>query len=702
MSAHYKTEDNIAVITLDNPPVNGLGFETRSAIVRGIEQAQSDSNIAAIVLTGSAKAFSGGADIKEFNTPKATALPNLLTVIETVEQSRKPVIAALAGLALGGGHELALGCHYRVAVAGTQIGLPEVKLGLIPGAGGTQRLPRLLGLPTALDMITSGDPVKVEKLTGFADRIVDMQPHLLAAAIEFAQDIVAKGSACPRVSERSVSTQGLEAGIEVFFSQATAKVTKAAKGLSAPLACVKALRYSVDLPFAQGLQSERQIFLDLLEGTESKAMRHFFFAQRNATKISGIKDATATRPITQAGVIGAGTMGSGIAMNFLNAGIAVTLLETTAAALEKGRAAIAATYQASVSKGSLTSEQATLRLNLLSTTLSYDALATADMIVEAVFEDMKVKQQVFEQLDRVAKPGAILASNTSTLDVDLIASFTRRPQDVVGTHFFSPAHVMKLLEVVRGKATADDVLNTTMQLAKQLKKVAVISGVCDGFIGNRMIEHYGRQAAFMVEEGAAPAQVDAALEAFGMAMGPFRMSDLAGLDVGWYIRKRRYIERPTMRYARWLDLLCEKGRYGQKTSAGVYRYEAGQRNALVDPVVTDLLEQYRRDAAVVPRTFDDKEIIERCLFALVNEGARLLDEGIAQRASDIDVVYLTGYGFPMKAGGPMFYADTVGLAYVVSRMGHFAANSRADSAFWTPAPLLQRLAQSGGTFNGSI
>jgi 3-hydroxyacyl-CoA dehydrogenase len=699
MTAQYKTEGGVAVITLDNPPVNGLGFATRSAIVTGVEKALADADVKAIVLTGAVKAFSGGADIKEFNTPVAAAQPNLLTVIATIEQSTKPVVAALSGLALGGGLELALGCHYRIAVKGCLVGLPEVKLGLIPGAGGTQRLPRLVGLPIAVKMITGGDPLKVETLPGLVDKLVEQSASLEQDAINFARAIATAANGCPKVSERAVPALGLEQGIDDFFKTSTAAVTKAARGLKAPLACLQALRYSIDLPFAQGLKSERELFVQLLEGTESKAMRHLFFAERNASKVAGLDAKSVTRTISSAAVIGAGTMGSGIAMNFINAGIPVVLLETNALALEKGRSTIVATYQAAVDKSTIKPELMAQRLALLSTALDYAAIGQADIIIEAVFEDMQVKKQVFEQIDQAAKAGAILASNTSTLDVDAIAAFTKRPQEVVGTHFFSPAHVMKLLEVVRGQATQDDVLLTTMQLAKTLNKVAVVSGVCDGFIGNRMIEHYGRQAAFMVEEGAAPEQVDAALEAFGMAMGPFRMSDLAGLDVGWYIRKRRYIERPDMRYARWLDILCEQGRYGQKTGAGIYRYETGNRAALVDPIVTDILKRYRADTAIVPRTFNQQELIERCIFALVNEGARLLDEGIAQRASDIDVVYLSGYGFPKAVGGPMFYADTVGLPYVVERMAQFAANAHADARFWTPAPLLQRLVQTGSKFN---
>ncbi len=707
MTTQYQVLDGVALITLNNPPVNGLGFSTRSGIVEGIIKANADPAVKAIVITGSDRAFSGGADIKEFNTPTATATPNLLDVIAQVEASAKPVVAAIAGLALGGGNELSLGCHYRVALKGALIGLPEVKLGLIPGAGGTQRLPRLLGMQTALEMIVGGDPRKVESLKGFADLLVEPSTDsgtassLVRAAIEFASNLNAPTHSTThrKLSEITVPSESMPGGIDVYFAAARAQVSKQAKGLKAPLSCVDALEAAVKQTFAQGMKTERSIFMDLLNGVESKAMRHFFFAERSASKIPGLPDKLPLRPIQSAAVIGAGTMGGGIAMNFVNVGIPVKLLETTQAALDKGLAIIRKNYQSNVDKGSLKHEVMQQRMALITPTLQYQDLATADIVIEAVFEEMSVKEKVFSQLDAVMKPGAILATNTSTLDVDLIASFTKRPQDVVGTHFFSPANVMKLLEVVRGQFTADDVLATTMALAKTIKKIGVVSGVCDGFIGNRMIEHYGRQAAFMVEEGAAPEQVDQALEQFGMAMGPFRMSDLAGLDVGWYIRKRRYIERPMMRYAKWLDVLCEQGRFGQKTQAGIYRYETGSRAALPDPIVTEVLAKYRADANIVPRQLSAQEMVERCVFALVNEGARLLEEGIALRASDIDVVYLTGYGFPKGVGGPMFYADTVGLSYVVKRMAEFAANTQADPEFWAPAPLLARLAAQGGKFN---
>ena len=700
MTTQYEVRGKSAIITLDNPPVNGLGLSTRTGIVDGLSKANADSNVATIIITGAGRAFSGGADIKEFNTPTATALPNLLTVIKACEDSAKPIIAAINSIALGGGLELALGCHYRVAATGAMLGLPEVKLGLIPGAGGTQRLPRLVGVAAALQMIVSGDPVKAQNLSGLADRMID--GDLVIGAIAFANEIAEKtkvGGRHPRVSEKAISVESMPGGAAAFFAAQEAIIKKAARGLTAPLHCMAAVKASVDLSFEEGMAEERRIFMALLSSTESKAMRHFFFGERSAAKIPGLDDKIQLRKIETAAVIGAGTMGGGITMNFVNEGIPVALLESNQAALDKGMALITANYQANVDKGQMPAQTMAKRLALIKPTLNDADIANADIVIEAVFEELSVKKQIFNRLDAVMKPGAILASNTSTLDVDVIAQYTKRPQDVIGLHFFSPANVMKLLEVVRGKLTADDVLATAMQLCKTIKKIGVVSGVCDGFIGNRMIEHYGRQAAFLVEEGASPEQVDAALEKFGMAMGPFRMSDLAGLDIGWAIRKRRYIEKPTMRYAKWLDRICEQGRYGQKTKAGVYRYEPGSRAALVDPLVAEVLAKHRADTGVVPRVITDQEIVERCVFALVNEGARLLEEGIALRASDIDMVYLTGYGFPRGVGGPMFYADTLGLQTVMNRMAEFAKNAHADSQFWAPAPLLARLAGQGASFN---
>jgi 3-hydroxyacyl-CoA dehydrogenase len=652
------------------------------------------------VLTGTSRAFSGGADIREFNSPKSTAKPNLQDLIALIEGADKPVVAAVAGLALGGGNELALGCHYRVCAPGTQIGLPEVNLGLLPGAGGTQRLPRVVGAAKALDMIVSGNPIRAEEAIelGYCSKLLD--GDFVAGAVAFAREVVAAGAARPKIRDKSVDPASMPGGPDVFFAQARERIAKAYRGFPAPMKNLECVEAAVKKPFDEGLRVERNLFAELVEGTESRAMRHAFFAERAAAKIPDVPDDTPTRPIRTAAVIGAGTMGGGITMNFLNAGIPVTLLETKQEALDKGVATIRRNYEATAKKGRMSAEQVEQRMAMVRPTLSYADVAQADIVVEAVFEDMDVKKQVYETLDATMKPGAILATNTSTLDVNRIASFTKRPQDVIGTHFFSPANVMRLLEVVRGAATGKDVLATTMALAKKIRKVGVVSGVCDGFIGNRMIEQYSRQAGFLLEEGCSPQQVDRAIEAWGFAMGPFRMGDLAGNDVGWYIRKRRYQERPHLRYSKTADLLCEMGRYGQKTSAGWYDYRAGDRTPHPSAAVDEMLAKERARLGVAPRQVSDEEIVHRLLFALVNEGAQILDEGIALRASDIDIIYLTGYGFPRYRGGPMFYADTVGLQKVVEIMKGFAANPNADPAFWTPAPLLARLAAAGKRFNG--
>jgi len=683
--AEYQARGAVAVITLDNPPVNGLGHALRRGLVDGLDRAAADPAVQAIVLVGAGKGFSGGADIKEFGTPKMTAEPSLHTVIRVVEASPKPVVAALHGVAMGGGLELALACHYRVAARGAQVALPEVKLGLLPGAGGTQRLPRAVGLETALNMIVSGTTVPAVQLEGtrLFDAIVD--GDLVEKAAAFAETVAARRP-LPRLRDLPVRHPNAEG----FLAVARGAVASVSKGYPAPLKCVEALSAAASQPFEEGLRTERDLFLALLGTTESSALRHAFFAERAAAKIADVPEDTPARPIRSAAVIGAGTMGGGIAMNFANAGIPVTVLEADRERLDKGIATIRKSYEGSAKKGKLTAAQVEERMGLLRPTLSYADVAAADVVVEAVFEDMAVKQAVFKTLDETMKPGAILASNTSTLDLDALARTTRRPADVIGTHFFSPAHVMKLLEVVRGRETAKDVLATVMGLARTIKKTAVVSGVCDGFIGNRMLEQYLRQSLLLLDEGALPAQVDRALEAFGMAMGPFRMSDLAGNDIGWLIRKRRYAEHPESERSVIADRLCEQGRFGQKTGAGWYRYEAGRRDALPDPAVDEMIQAYRREKGITPRRIPDDEIVDRCVFALVNEGAKILDEGIAQRASDVDLVYLAGYGFPPFRGGPMFYADTVGLFNVVRRMKEFA---------WVPAPLLARLADEGKTFN---
>lgn len=692
MSVKYETRNGVAVLILDNPPVNGLGLDTRRGLVESLAQALDDASVKAIVVTGGARAFSGGADIREFDKPETGMEPTLPTVISAFERSTKPVVAAIEGLALGGGLELALGMHHRVADKRAQIGLPEVKLGLLPGAGGTQRLPRAVGLEAAVDMIVSGTPVPAGKLaaTRLFDRVVESD--VLQAAIDVANEAAVSG-ALPKVRDWKIEHPDAEG----FLGSSRAAVAAASAHYPAPLRCLDAIEAAVKQPFDKGIEVEREAFAALIQTTESKALRHGFFGERAAGKIADIGPEIALREVKQVGVIGAGTMGGGITMNFLNAGIPVTLLETRQDALDRGLATIRKNYENSAKKGKLTAEQVEQRMGLITPTLDYAGLKQADLIVEAVFEEYGVKQSVFTQLDAMAKPGAILASNTSTLDVDRIAAFTGRPQDVLGMHFFSPANVMKLLEVVRGKATAKDVLATVMALARKIGKTAVVSGVCDGFIGNRMIEQYSRQAGFLLDEGALPQQVDKAMEIFGFAMGPFRMGDLAGNDIGWAIRKRRYVEKPHMTYSKTADLVCELGRYGQKTGAGWYDYKPGDRTAYPSQVVDELIEKHSKDLGIVRRAISDEEIVERLVYALVNEGAHILEEGIAAKASDIDIVYLAGYGFPIWRGGPMFYADTVGLGSVLAAMRRYANGH--EGAAWEPAPLLVRLAEAGQSFN---
>jgi 3-hydroxyacyl-CoA dehydrogenase len=699
MTAEYKVHGDVAVITMDNPPVNGLGHATRAGIANGLERAIADASVKAIVITGAGKAFSGGADITEFGTPKALAEPNLHSVIRVVENSDKPVVAAIHSVAMGGGLELALGCNYRIAAPGASIALPEVKLGILPGAGGTQRLPRVLGVETALNMIVSGEPVKSELLAQLPgqklfDRMAASPESLLDEAIAFARS-VADTRPLPLVRDLPCKHPMGDA----YFQFARNMVKGMAKNLPAPVKCVDAVEAATQGRFEDGLAKERALFVYLVQTPESAALRHIFFAERAASKIPDVPADTPRRDIKSVAVVGAGTMGGGISMNFLNAGIPVTLLEMKQDALDRGVATIRKNYEAQVKKGKLKADKYEQRMSLLKTTLDYNDLKDADLVIEAVFEEMSVKQKVFETLDAVMKPGAILATNTSTLDVNKIASFTKRPQDVVGLHFFSPANVMKLLEVIRGAKTGKDVLATVMSLAKKIKKTAVVSGVCDGFIGNRMIEQYSRQAGFLLDEGATPQQVDKAIEKFGFAMGPFRMGDLAGNDIGWAIRKRRAVEHPDMLYSRTADKLCELGRFGQKTGAGWYDYQPGKRDAIPSDAVVKMIEAHRKELGITPRKISDDEIVQRLVYALVNEGARILQDGIASRASDIDMVYLTGYGFPIHRGGPMLYADQVGLFNVMQAMKRFQRNPRDDAKFWEPAPLLARLVAEGKTFN---
>jgi 3-hydroxyacyl-CoA dehydrogenase len=686
--AQYAVRDGIAVITMNNPPVNGLGNALRAGVMDALNKADADAAVKGVVLIGSAKFFSGGADIREFNQKRLP--PDLPDVNDRQDAMHKPLVAAIGGFALGGGLELALACHYRVAAPRSHVGLPEVKLGILPGSGGTQRLPRILPMAEAVRLMTTGAMLPVEKAKehGLIDEIV--QGDLLQGALAFTRKIL--GKPLPRIRDRKAQVDG---DPKAFFARVREQVAKESKGYPAPLEIVACAEAAATKPFDEGRKEERERFNKLVGGAESKALRHLFFAERQTSKIPDVPDDTPTREIRKAAVIGAGTMGGGIAMNFANAGIPVTLIDMNQAAVEKGMGTIRKNYAATVSKGRLKQEEMDKRMALIKP--STELPADADIYVEAVFERMDVKKDIFRKLDALAKTGAILATNTSTLDVDEIAASTKRPQDVIGTHFFSPANVMRLLEVVRGKQTDRSVLATTMKLGKALKKVPVVSGVCDGFIGNRMLEKYGQQSLFLLDEGATPQQVDAAMARFGMAMGPFTMYDMAGNDIGWEIRKRRYQQRPDFVYSKIADRICEQGRFGQKTGKGFYQYEADNRRPIPDPEVDQILTSYRKEIGAKPRAISEEEIVERLIYALVNEGAHILEEGIALRASDIDMVYLTGYGFPAYRGGPMFYADTVGLEKVLESSQ--SLQKGYQGAQWQPAPLLVKLAKEGRKFN---
>ncbi|QGZ56421.1 3-hydroxyacyl-CoA dehydrogenase NAD-binding domain-containing protein [Paraburkholderia acidiphila] len=691
MSTEYTVVVDVAVITIANPPVNGLGYAVRVGIIDGLERALADANVKAIVLTGAGKAFSGGADMREFNSPKTGREPGLNTVLAAIENSRKPVVAAVHSVAMGGGLELALACHYRVAAPKARIALSEVTMGLLPGAGGTQRLPRLIGLEAATNMIVHGASVASEALadSGLFDQIA--HGELLPAALAFAREAAQRSGPHPRVRDMTVRHPNPEG----YLAVARAAIAARFAHLPAPARCLDAIEASVKLPFDEGLGLERRFFLELMNGPVSKSLRHAFFAERTASKLVDVPESTQARPVNRVAVVGAGLMGSGIAMNFLNAGMPVVLLDVSEPAVQKGVDAIRRNYEASVKKGKLANADMEARMALLQPGVSPERIADCDLVIEAVYEEMDLKLRTFRALDEVARPGAILATNTSTLDVDRIAAETKRPQDVIGLHFFSPANVMRLLEVVRGAATAPDVLQTAIGLARRIGKVAVVSGVCDGFIGNRMVARYARRAGELLEQGALPEQVDQAVERFGMAMGPFRMADLAGNDIGWAIRKRRYAEDPSMPRFELADRLCEAGHFGQKTGAGWYDYAPGERKAKPSVRTRDMLQTWWREKGVTPKRFSDAEIVERLIYALVNEGAAILEEGIAVRASDVDAVYLHGYGFPAWRGGPMFYADTVGVYNVRRALREFAA---ADTS-WKPASLIDRLADEGGAFN---
>ena len=681
MGAVRKTIDGeTAILILENPPVNALSASTRRELADLFREAIDGPAVRAIVLIGSERVFSGGGDITEFDGPIAE--PDLPQLIGFVESSPKPVVAAIGAICFGGGLELAMAAHMRVALSSARLALPEAKLGLIPGAGGTQRLPRALGLEKALDLIVGGDTFAANApfAGGLIDRLVDSD--LLGSAVAFAREILAANAPIERLRDRRVKSAS---PAQTIIDEARRRHGPEAERFPAAIAAIDCLEMAVDKPIDEACRAERRKFLQLRETPTSRAMRYAFLAEREAAKVPGLSSATPTRPVERIAIIGAGTMGRGIAMAFLNAGLAVTLLDADAEALQRALAAIGKVYEASVAKGRMTDAERKERLGLVVPATDFTTLAGADLVIEAVFENMTVKEEVFRRVDALARPGAILATNTSTLNVDRIAAFTCRPGDVLGLHFFSPANIMKLLEVVRGKETSDEVLATALTLARRIGKVAVVAGVCDGFIGNRMLEHYVRMAHLAVEEGALPWQVDRALEAWGMAMGPFRMGDLAGNDIGWASRKRRYIERPHVRFARIGDRLCEHGRFGQKTGAGWYRYPDG-RTPEPDADVEAIISDYRQAKGIVPRAIEDEEIVARCIYALVNEGARLLGEGIALRASDIDVVYLNGYGFPRFRGGPMHFAESVGLATVVEDMRRF--HRAGGDGFWKPAPLL--------------
>ncbi|MFN0109245.1 MAG: 3-hydroxyacyl-CoA dehydrogenase NAD-binding domain-containing protein [Blastocatellia bacterium] len=692
------TQDgDVAVITVNNPPVNALSPGVPEGIAEAIAKISANDSIKGAVMIGSGQTFIAGADIKEFGKITSGQRKegiNFLDVIKSIEDCPKPTVAAIHGTAFGGGLEVAMGFHYRVAVASAQVGQPEVKLGIIPGAAGTQRLPRLAGVAKATQMCADGNPIPAKDAlaAGIIDSIVD--GDLLSGAIAFVKEKIASGEQPPKTRERNEKL-GDEATNAPIFEAARAQAKKTARGMLAPQAAIDAVEAATKLSFDEGVAREKELFQQCLFSDQSKAMIHVFFGEREVAKIPGIGKDTPQIAINKAAVIGAGTMGGGIAMNYANAGIPVIMKETTQEALDRGVATIRKNYQNSVNKGRFSQEVMDKRMALITPQLTYDGFEEADIITEAVFEGMALKKEIFAELDKIAKPGAILASNTSTLSIDEIASATSRPEFVIGHHYFSPANVMRLLEIVRGKATSIEVIATSMALSKRLKKVGVLVGNCYGFVGNRMLHQYGREAQFLVEEGAKPQDVDGALYKFGMAMGPLAVGDLAGLDVGWRIRKEhRHLEKPGVRYAKVADELCERGRYGQKTGAGWYKYDEN-RKAIPDPEVDALIEEIAAAQGIARRAVTEEEIIERTQYALINEGAKILEEGIALRAVDIDIIYLSGYGYPSWRGGPMWYADTVGLKKVYDRVCQFQAE---HGDLWTPAPLLKKLAEEGKTF----
>jgi 3-hydroxyacyl-CoA dehydrogenase len=687
----------VGVITLDNPPVNAFSLSQRIGVSEALTAGLQDPDIQAFVICGSGRMFSAGADIREFDTGVAGESPTLMDLISLIEDSPKPVVCALHGTALGGGCELSLACHSRIAVPGTRIGLPEVTLGIVPGAGGTQRLPRLIGVLPALDAIVSGKPMTAERAheLGLVDGLADDGDDLLKISVSLAHRL----SVGPEPPRKTRDRDGhlLEAqNRPELFDEFRSRISRRARGFEAPFACIDCVEAATTMSFENGLAFEREVFLRCRSSNQSLSQRHAFFAEREARKVSGLGPETSQTDVRHAAVLGCGTMGTGIAMCFANAGIPVIVTESEQGMLDRGMKMIRKNYASTVSKGRMTEEEAEARLTLIEPTLEFERVSGADVVIEAVFEEMELKKRIFTRLDGLCKADAILATNTSSLDVNAIAAVTGRPEQVVGTHFFSPANVMRLVEIVRGDHTSPEVLATTLTLSKRLGKVGVVVGVCDSFAANRMLYPYSRQAQFLIEEGALPEQVDKVIYDFGFPMGPFALSDLAGIDVGWRVRQHREPSRPKdLRYSEIADRLYEMGRYGQKTRKGWYNYEEGSRIPMPDPEVVDLVVRTSRELEIDRREISDEEILQRCIYPLINEGARILEEGIVQRASDLDIVWLYGFGFPRYRGGPMFYADSVGLRHVYEVMQGFCEIHRD---WLEPAPLLERLAREDKTF----
>jgi len=694
MTVAYGQQGAVAVLTVDNPPVNALSVGVRQGLIDGIKRAVGDPAIAAIVLIGKGKTFIAGADIREFGKPPQP--PRLTVAIAEIEASPKPVVAAIDGVALGGGLEVALGCHFRVGTPRTQVGLPEVKIGIVPGAGGIERLPRLIGLEPALKMMVSGDPVRAGKARelGIIDAIAE--GDLLAEAVAFAERVVADKTPIRRLSQGEIALDGVD--WRALLANARVGAAKSNRGQISPQRVIDCVENAVTLPFERALGETIRTINELIPSEQAKALRYAFFAEREAGKIPDIDSTIKPRPVRNAVVIGAGTMGGGIAMCFADAGIPVRILENSVDALDKGLARVEQNYQDMVQKGRIRAEDKVKRMGLISKAAGYDAIGDADIVIEAAFEEMAIKKEIFAKLDKVCKADAILATNTSTLDVDEIAGATRRPESVIGLHFFSPANVMRLLEIVRGAKTTKDIVATSQALAKTIGKVGVVCGVCHGFVANRSRGPMTREASFLVDEGALPQQVDKVLYDFGMAMGPFAVGDVAGIDVGWRVRRSLDATRPKdQRYSPTADRLYELGRYGQKTGKGWYRYEKGSRVALPDPEVEAVIMQSSKDQGITRRPISDEEILQRCLYAAINEAAKILDEKIAMRASDIDIMWLYGFAFPRWRGGPMYYADAVGLKNVYETVRGF---HETHGALWKPSPLLERLAESSKNFTG--